>query len=48
MKVLLKERVNPQQIKVGLSPEAAKRAWARVQRIRNRLSENSIRTTDRS
>ena len=37
MKVLLKERVDPKQIKVGLSPEAAKRAWARIQRIRARL-----------
>ena len=48
MKVLLKEKVDPKQIKVRLSPEASQRAWIRIQRIRNRLNENIIRTTDRS
>ena len=48
MKVLLKEKVDPKQIKVRLSPEASQRAWIRIQRIRNRLNENIIRTSDRS
>lgn len=48
MKVLLKERVNPKEVKVRLSPEASRRAWARIQRIRNRLNEkvNTSVTTD--
>lgn len=48
MKVLLKERIDPKAVKVRLSPEASQRAWIRIQRIRNRLNETTIRTTDRS